>query len=128
MFAFVWKQTPFVALLVSDAMASLDCGPIESERNLGAGQLRILFVRDCGAAGVAHVADRPDSVFRDHDVGAVGAADDQCAIPDAVERQYCLSYQRYGDYGVANALGAISLLMTAVFAVIYLRISMRKKA
>src|SRR6185295_17801233 len=40
---FVWKQTPFVALLVAGAMASLDRATIEAARNLGAGRLRILF-------------------------------------------------------------------------------------
>ncbi len=39
---FVWKQTPFVALLVAGAMASLDRSTIEAARNLGAGRLRIL--------------------------------------------------------------------------------------
>src|SRR6516165_815204 len=39
---FVWKQTPFVALLVSGAMASLDRATIEAAANLGAGGLRIL--------------------------------------------------------------------------------------
>ena len=41
--AFVWKQTPFVALLVAGAMASLDRGTIEAARNLGASRLRILI-------------------------------------------------------------------------------------
>ena len=40
---FVWKQTPFVALLVAGAMASLDRSTIEAARNLGAGRLRILL-------------------------------------------------------------------------------------
>ena len=39
---FVWKETPFVALLVSGAMAALDRASIEAARNLGAGGLRIL--------------------------------------------------------------------------------------
>src|SRR5215470_19492725 len=39
---FVWKETPFVALLVSGAMAALDRAGIEAARNLGAGSLRIL--------------------------------------------------------------------------------------
>ncbi|HVJ12629.1 MAG TPA: ABC transporter permease subunit, partial [Burkholderiales bacterium] len=39
---FVWKQTPFVALLVAGAMTSLDRSTIEAARNLGAGRLRIL--------------------------------------------------------------------------------------
>lgn len=39
---FVWKETPFVALLVSGAMASLDRAGIEAAQNLGARGLRIL--------------------------------------------------------------------------------------
>src|SRR5712671_2179266 len=39
---FVWKETPFVALLVSGAMAALDRASIEAARNLGAGGMRIL--------------------------------------------------------------------------------------
>src|SRR5207237_561873 len=38
---FVWKETPFVALLVSGAMAALERSGIEAARNLGAGGLRI---------------------------------------------------------------------------------------
>ncbi|WP_163361949.1 ABC transporter permease subunit, partial [Klebsiella aerogenes] len=41
--AFVWKQTPFVTLLVAGAMASLDRSTIEAARNLGASRLRILI-------------------------------------------------------------------------------------
>ena len=40
---FVWKQTPFVALLLAGAMASLDRGTIEAARNLGASKLRTLI-------------------------------------------------------------------------------------
>src|SRR6202023_2952190 len=40
---FVWKETPFVALLVSGAMAALDRATIDAARNLGAGRLRILI-------------------------------------------------------------------------------------
>src|SRR5690349_16970758 len=40
---FVWKQTPFVTLMVAGAMASLDRSLIEAARNLGAGRLRILL-------------------------------------------------------------------------------------
>src|SRR5258708_2899101 len=39
---FVWKQTPFVALLVAGAMAALDRAMIEAARNLGASRPRIL--------------------------------------------------------------------------------------
>ncbi|MBV8293703.1 MAG: ABC transporter permease subunit [Mycobacterium sp.] len=39
----VWKEVPFVALLVAGAMAALDRSGIEAARNLGAGGLRILW-------------------------------------------------------------------------------------
>ena len=41
--AFVWKQTPFVTLLLAGAMASLDRSTIEAARNLGASRLRVLI-------------------------------------------------------------------------------------
>ena len=40
--AFVWKQAPFVTLLVAGAMASLEPQHIEAARNLGARRLRVL--------------------------------------------------------------------------------------
>ena len=41
--AFVWKQAPFVTLLVAGAMASLEPQHIEAARNLGARRLRVLL-------------------------------------------------------------------------------------
>jgi ABC-type spermidine/putrescine transport system permease subunit I len=40
--AFVWKQLPFVTLLLAGAMAALDSSTNEAEPNLGASTLRIL--------------------------------------------------------------------------------------
>ena len=40
---FVWKQAPFVTLLVAGAMASLDRQHIEAARNLGASRWRVLW-------------------------------------------------------------------------------------
>ena len=40
--AFVWKQAPFVTLLLAGAMASLEPQHIEAARNLGARRLRVL--------------------------------------------------------------------------------------
>lgn len=79
--AFVWKQTPFVALMVAGAMAAIDPAHIEAARNLGAGRLRILF-------GIIipqdppHADGRPRALLRDHALGALGAADDQPEQPD----------------------------------------------
>src|SRR5213075_3537501 len=41
--AFVWKQAPFVTLLLAGAMASLEPQHIEAARNLGAKRLRVLI-------------------------------------------------------------------------------------
>ena len=41
--AFVWKQAPFVTLLVAGAMASIDRQHIEAARNLGAPRWRVLW-------------------------------------------------------------------------------------
>jgi len=41
--AFVWKQAPFVTLLLAGAMASLEPTHIEAARNLGARRLRVLI-------------------------------------------------------------------------------------
>jgi ABC-type spermidine/putrescine transport system permease subunit I len=41
--AFVWKQAPFVTLLLAGAMASIETQHIEAARNLGARRLRVLF-------------------------------------------------------------------------------------
>src|SRR5690606_13619825 len=40
---FVWKQTPFVALLLAGALASIDRATLEAGRNLGASRPRVLF-------------------------------------------------------------------------------------
>ena len=41
--AFVWKQAPFVTLLLAGAMASIESQHIEAARNLGARRLRVLI-------------------------------------------------------------------------------------
>jgi len=41
--AFVWKQAPFVTLLLAGAMGSLESQHIEAARNLGARRLRVLI-------------------------------------------------------------------------------------
>ena len=72
---------------------------------------------------MAYTADWIDFILRHNDVGAVGAQS-----PTLLSANIAFRINAYGDYGVANALGTLSLLMTAFFAVVYLRISMREKA
>ncbi len=121
---FVWKQTPFVALLVAGAMASLDRSTIEAARNLGARRLRILFeivvpqVRPTLAVGLILSFVTMMSVL---------------SVPMMINAQsptmltvdMAFRINSYGDYGTANALGFISYLMTGLVAWIYLRQGVR---
>lgn len=122
---FVWKQTPFVALLVAGAMASLDRSTIESARNLGAGRVRILVeivvpqVRSTIAVGLIlsfvvmmSVLSVPIMI--------------NAQTPTMLTVDMAFRINAYGDYGVANALGFISYLMTGVVAWIYLRQGVRE--
>jgi putative spermidine/putrescine transport system permease protein len=122
---FVWKQTPFVALLVAGAMAALDRATIEAARNLGAGRLRVLLeivlpqVRQTLAVGLILSFVIMMSVLS---VPLMVNAQ----TPTMLTADMAFRINAYGDYGVANALGFISYLMTGVVAWIYLRHGVRK--
>jgi putative spermidine/putrescine transport system permease protein len=124
---FVWKQTPFVALLVAGAMASLDRATIEAARNLGAGRLRILFeivvpqVRQTLVVGLILSFVIMMSVLS---VPLMINAQ----TPTMLTVDMAFRINAYADYGVANALGFISYLMTGVVAWIYLRQGVRQGA
>ena len=118
--AFVWKQTPFVALLVSGAMAGLDRSMFEAARNLGAGRLRIL------------VEIIVPQVARTLLVGLILSFVIMLSVlsvplminaqtPTMITANMAFRINAYGDYGVANALGVISYLMAGAVAWLYLR-------
>lgn len=117
---FVWKQTPFVALLVSGAMAALDPSTIEAARNLGAKRVRILLeiivpqIRRTLVVGLILSFVTMMSVLS---VPLMIAGESPTMM--TVDMAFRINF--YGDYGVANALGFISYLMTALAAWFYLR-------
>jgi len=122
---FVWKQTPFVALLVAGAMASLDRATIEAARNLGASRLRVLFdvvvpqVRPTLVVGLILSFVIMMSVL-----SVPLMINSQARTMMTVDMAFRINF--YGDYGVANALGFISYVMTGVVAWIYLRQGVRE--
>jgi putative spermidine/putrescine transport system permease protein len=122
---FVWKQTPFVALLVAGAMASLDRATIEAARNLGAGKVRILLeivvpqVRPTLVVGLILSFVVMMSVL-----SVPLMINAQTPTMLTVDMAFRINF--YGDYGVANALGFISYLMTGLVAWIYLRQGVRR--
>jgi ABC-type spermidine/putrescine transport system permease subunit I len=125
-FTFVWKQTPFVALMVAGAMAGLDKATIEAARNLGASRLRIL------------VEIVVPQVSRTLAVGLVLSFVTMMSVlsvplmlsgqsPSMLTVNMAWRINSVGDYGTANALGFVSYLMTGFAAWFYLRHGMREK-
>jgi putative spermidine/putrescine transport system permease protein len=117
---FVWKETPFVALLVSGAMASLDRAAIEAARNLGAGGLRILVeillpqVAGVMAVGLVLAFVTMLSVLSVPLMISGGSR-------TMITADMAFRVNSYSDYGVANALGFVSYLIAGSAAWLYLR-------
>ena len=123
---FVWKQLPFVALIVAGAMASLDRSMIESARNLGARRPRVLIEivlpQVTGPLVVASVLTFVTLLSVLSVPIMINAGSPAMITVDMAYRITSLS-----DYGAANALGVISYLMTAAVAWLYLRQGMRSQ-
>ena len=117
---FVWKQTPFVALLVAGAMASLDRATIEAARNLGASRLRILIEIVLPQVSSAMVVGLILSFVTMLSVLSVPIMISGGA-PTMITVDMAFRINSYSDYGVANALGLISYAMTGAAAWVYLR-------
>ena len=118
--AFVWKQAPFVTLLVAGAMASLEPQHIEAARNLGARRLRVLFdivlpqVRGTLLVGLVLSFVTMLSVLS---VPMMINPNSPTMI--TVDVAYRIS--TLSDYAVANALCLMSLIVAATGAWFYLR-------
>jgi ABC-type sugar transport system permease subunit len=125
-FTFVWKQTPFVALLVSGAMASLDRGTIEAARNLGASRFRILWEIVVPQVKASLTVGLTLSFVTMMSVLSVPLMIN-AQSPTTITANMAFRINAYGDYGVANALGVISILMTGGVAWLYLRQAAREK-
>jgi putative spermidine/putrescine transport system permease protein len=118
--AFVWKQAPFVTLLLAGAMASLETQHIEAARNLGARRLRVLIdivlpqVRGTLLVGLVLSFVTMLSVLS---VPLMINPNSPTMI--TVDVAYRIS--THGDYPVANALCLLTLVLAAIGAVFYLR-------
>ncbi|WP_437887942.1 ABC transporter permease [Phytobacter sp. V91] len=123
---FVWKQLAFATLLICGAMASLEQSQMLAARNLGASRPRILFdiilPQVLPAIGVALVLSTVTmmSVLSVPLMIGVGT-------PTMMTVDMAFRVNSYGDYGVANALGVVSLLICGVLSWFYLRHSLQQK-
>lgn len=117
---FVWKQTPFVTLLLAGAIASLDRSTIEAARNLGASRLRAMIeivipqVLPVLLVGLVLSFVTMMSVLS---VPLMVAG----SQPTLLTVDMAFRINSYGDYRTANALGVISYLITALAAWFYLK-------
>lgn len=117
---FVWKQAPFVTLLLAGAMASLDRSTIEAGRNLGASKPRILIELVLPQVKATLIVGLVLSFVTMMSVLSVPmmVAGSQ---PTMLTVDMAFRINSYGDYGTANALGVISYLICGAAAWLYLR-------
>jgi putative spermidine/putrescine transport system permease protein len=118
--AFVWKQAPFVTLLLAGAMASLESQHIEAARNLGARRLRVLIdivlpqVRGTLLVGLVLSFVTMLSVL------SVPLMINPNS-PTMVTVDVAYRINTFADYAVANALCLLSLILAAGGAWFYLQ-------
>lgn len=124
--AFVWKQTPFVALLVAGAMATVDRGTIEAARNLGASRLRVLAEILVPQVGRTLLVGMVLSFVTMMSVLSVPLMIN-AQSPTMLTADIAFRINAYGDYGAANALGLVSLLISATVAWFYLSHGLKER-
>src|SRR6202790_103969 len=123
--AFVWKQAPFVTLLLAGAMASIETQHIEAARNLGARRLRVLIdiilpqVRGTLLGGLVLSFVTLLSVL------SVPLMINPNS-PPMVTVDVAYRINTFGDYAVANALCLLSLILAAGGAWFYLHHAVEK--
>jgi ABC-type spermidine/putrescine transport system permease subunit I len=123
--AFVWKQAPFVTLLLAGAMASIETQHIEAARNLGAPRLRVLIdiilpqVRGTLLVGLVLSFVTMLSVL------SVPLMINPNS-PTMITVDVAYRINTFGDYAVANALCLLSLILAAGGAWFYLHHAVEK--
>ena len=123
--AFVWKQAPFVTLLLAGAMASIETQHIEAARNLGARRLRVLIdiilpqVRGTLLVGLVLSFVTMLSVL------SVPLMINPNS-PTMITVDVAYRINTFGDYAVANALCLLSLVLAAGGAWFYLHHAVEK--
>ena len=123
---FVWKQTPFVALLLAGALAALDRATLEAGRNLGASRLRVLIELALPQVLPTLLVALVLSFVTMLSVLSVPmmVAGSQ---PTMLTVDMAFRINAYGDYATAIALGVITYLISAGAAILYLRHGMTKE-
>jgi putative spermidine/putrescine transport system permease protein len=123
---FVWKQVPFVTLMLAGAMASIDRATIEAGRNLGASRLRVLIELVLPQVAQTLLVGLVLSFVTMLSVLSVPmmVAGSQ---PTMMTVDMAFRINSYGDYATANALGVISYVISGMVAWIYLRHTVKRE-
>jgi ABC-type spermidine/putrescine transport system permease subunit I len=123
---FVWKQVPFVTLMLAGAMASVDRATIEAGRNLGASRLRVLIELVLPQVAQTLLVGLVLSFVTMLSVLSVPmmVAGSQ---PTMLTVDMAFRINSYGDYATANALGVISYAIAGAVAWIYLRHNIKRE-
>ena len=124
--AFVWKQAPFVTLLLAGAMAAIDRQHIEAARNLGASRLRVLFEIILPQARRTLLVGLVLSFVTMLSVLSVPMMINPNS-PTMMTVDIAYRINSHGDYGVANALCLVSLVLASIGAWFYLRHGVARK-
>lgn len=125
-FAFVWKQAAFATLVIGGAMAALDRSTIEAARDLGASRPRVLLQIILPQITITLAVTLVLSFVMMLSVLSVPIMLGT-ESPTMITVDMAWRVNSYRDYGVANALGVISLLMASSVAWIYLRHAAKEK-
>ena len=123
---FVWKQVPFVTLMLAGAMASIDRATIEAGRNLGASRVRVLIELVLPQVAQTLLVGLVLSFVTMLSVLSVPmmVAGSQ---PTMLTVDMAFRINSYGDYATANALGVISYAIAGTVAWIYLRHNVKRE-
>jgi ABC-type spermidine/putrescine transport system permease subunit I len=124
---FVWKQVPFVTLMLAGAMASLDRATIEAGRNLGASRPRVLVELVLPQVAQTLLVGLVLSFVTMLSVLSVPmmVAGSQ---PTMLTVDMAFRINSYGDYATANALGVVSYVISGAAAWIYLRHNVKRES
>ncbi|MBE7556165.1 MAG: ABC transporter permease subunit [Anaerolineales bacterium] len=124
--SFVWKQAPFMTLIILGGFQMIDDAYIEAARSVGANIFqvitKVLVPMSRATIAVAIILAFTSTVGTfTLPFMLIGGKTPTTLTVDIAHR---VTY--FGDYGVANALGVLSYLMVLLTAIYYLRYSVRK--
>ena len=125
-FGFVWKQAPFMTLIVLSGFEMVDNTYIEAARSVGAKLpqviLRILVPMSRATISVALILAFTSTVGTfTLPYMLIGGK-----VPTTVTVDIAHRVTYFGDYGVANALGTLAYVMVVFTAIYYLRYTVRR--